>query len=224
MVGIKQYHLFPTKLVPNSPRPLLHYKSVLPKHPNTSHCDPVSVWNLFTKNDWDVQWIFRYGPTQLSHYHSQAHECMAVLSGTAKIRFGVADTSPDMHENTYGSAREDGGVVLHAEAGDVFVIPAGVAHKTHDTKPDAEFALLSPGKGHGIEAEDPVEALSRVRLEGFTMMGAYCGGEWDFVAMGGEFEKVWSVPKPKFDPVFGGSENGLRGRWQGSGMVAKARL
>lgn len=224
MVEITQYHLFPTELIPNSPRPLLHYKNVLPKHPTTTHCNPVHVWNLFTKNEWDVQWIFRYGPTQLSHYHSQAHECMAVLSGTAKIRFGVADTSPDMHENTHGSAWEDGGIILQAEAGDVFIIPAGVAHKTHDTKPDAEFALLSPGKGHGIEAEDPVKALSDIRLEGFTMMGAYCGGKWDFVVMGGEFEKVWSVSKPKFDPVFGDKEDGLRGRWQGSGTVAKARL
>lgn len=100
---------------------------------------------------------------------------MAVLSGTAKIRFGAADTFPDMHENTHGSAWEAGGIVLQAEAGDVFVIPAGVAHKTHDTKPEAEIALLSPGRRHGIEAEDPAEALSKIRLEGFTMMGAYCG-------------------------------------------------
>lgn len=224
MAEIKQYHLFPTDLIPNSPCPLLHYKKVLAKRPNTSHCDPVEVWNTFTKNEWDVQWIFRYGPTQLSHYHSKAHECMAVLSGTAKIRFGVADTSPDMHANTYGSAWEDGGVMLQAEAGDIFIIPAGVAHKTYDTKPDAEFALLSPGTGHGIEAEDPRKALSGIELDGFTMMGAYCGGGWDFVAAGGDFEKVWSVPKPRLDPVFGESENGLRGRWQGSGTVAKASL
>ncbi|KAJ5439558.1 uncharacterized protein N7458_010556 [Penicillium daleae] len=224
MVEIKQYHLVPTRLIPNSPRPLLHYKGVLTKRPDISHCDPVEVWDMFTKNEWDVQWIFRYGPTQISHYHSQAHECMAVLSGTAKIRFGVADTSPDMHENTHGSAWEDGGVVLQAEAGDVFIIPAGVAHKTHDTKPDAEFALLSPGTGHGIEAENPVEALSKIPLEGFTMMGAYSGGDWDFVATGGDFEKVWSVPKPKLDPVFGALENGLRGRWLGSGVAAKAQL
>jgi uncharacterized protein YjlB len=224
MAEVKQYHLFPTGLIPNSPRPLLHYKKVFTKRPITSHCDPVEVWKLFTQNEWDVQWIFRYGPTQLSHYHSKAHECMAVLSGTAKIRFGVADTSPDMHENTYGSAWEDGGVVLQAEAGDVFVIPAGVAHKTHDTKPDAAFALLSPGTGHGIKAADPVADLSKVELDGFTMMGAYSGGEWDFVAAGGDFEKVWSVPKPTRDPVFGASENGLRGRWQGSDTVAKASL
>lgn len=179
---------------------------------------------MFTKNDWNVHWIFRYGPTQLSHYHSKAHECMAVLSGTASIRFGVADTSPDMELNTHGSAWEEGGVLLEAEAGDVFIIPAGVAHKTHNTKPDAEFALLSPGAGHGIEAENPRQALSEITLDGFTMMGAYNGGDWDFVAAGGDFEKVWAVPKPKYDPVLGMSDQGLCKTWRGSSTLPKAHL
>lgn len=117
---------------------------------------------MFTQNGWDVQWIFRYGQTQLSHYHSKAHECMAVLSGTARIRFGVADTLEDLDQNTYGSAWENGGIEVAAEAGDVLIIPAGVAHKTYDTKPEAEFKLLTPGTGHGIEAEDPKEALAGI--------------------------------------------------------------
>jgi uncharacterized protein YjlB len=149
---------------------------------------------------------------------------MAVLSGTASIRFGVADTSPDMNENTYNSAWEEGGVLLEAEAGDVFIIPAGVAHKTHNTRPKADFALLSPGNGHGIEADDPKKALSEIKLHGFTMMGAYNGGDSDFVATGGNFEKVWAVPKPKYDPVFGSQEIGLCKRWHGSDKEPRARL
>ncbi|KAM5356696.1 hypothetical protein ACJ41O_003342 [Fusarium nematophilum] len=223
MVQVKQYHLLPTDLIPNSPRPLLHYKNALAKRPNTSHCNPVEVWDMFTKNQWKVEWIFRYGPTQLSHYHSRAHECMAVLSGTATIRFGVADTSEDLGENTHGSAWEDGGIELQGEAGDVFIIPAGVAHKTHNTKPEAEFKLLTPGTGHGIDAEDPRKALSEIKLSGYTMMGAYSGGEWDFVKSGGDFEKVWSVPKPSHDPVFGDADQGLCRIWRGSGS-APSRL
>ncbi|KAE8362683.1 hypothetical protein BDV27DRAFT_146753 [Aspergillus caelatus] len=223
-VEMRQYHLLPTYLIPNSPRPLLHYKNVLAKRHNSAQCDPAEVWDMFTKNDWNVHWIFRYGPTQLSHYHSKAHECMAVLSGTASIRFGVADTSPDMELNTHGSAWEEGGVLLEAEAGDVFIIPAGVAHKTHNTKPEAEFALLSPGKGHGIEAENPKKALSEINLDGFTMMGAYNGGDWDFIATGGDFEKVWAVPKPKYDPVLGMSDQGLCKTWRGSSTLPKAHL
>lgn len=216
-VEVKEYHLPPTTLIPNSPKPLLHYKNVLPKNPNTTHCSPVEAWDLFTKNSWDVQWIFRYSHTQTAHYHSATHECMAVLSGTADILFGVGDTSPDLHESTHGNAREEGGVLLKAEAGDVFVIPAGVAHKSHNTKPDAEFALLTPGHGHGIEADDPREALSRIQLSGFTMLGAYCGGEWDYVEKGTGcyFEKPLAVPTPPLDPVLGESEQGLRGRWHG---------
>ena len=217
MVQVKQYHLFPTDLIPNSPRPLLHYKGVLAKKPNSSHCDPAEVWDMFSQNGWRVEWIFRYGPTQLSHYHSKAHECMVVLSGTATIRFGVADTSEDLEENTHGSAWEKGGVEVEGEAGDCFIIPAGVAHKTYNTKPDAEFKLLTPGSGHGIEAEDPKKALSEIELSGYTMMGAYNGGDWDFVMSGGDFEKVWSVPKPKYDPVFGDSAQGLSRTWRGSG-------
>ncbi|KAJ8076371.1 hypothetical protein PM082_000792 [Marasmius tenuissimus] len=217
MVEISQYQFPPTDLIPNSPHPLLHYKNVLPVNLNTSHCSTADVWDKFTSNEWNVQWIFRYGPTQLSHFHSKAHECMAVLSGTATIRFGVADTSKDLDKNTYESAWEEGAVEIEAQAGDVFVIPAGVAHKTYNTKPEAEFRLLSPGKGHGIVADNPKEALGNVELSGYTMMGAYCGGEWDFVESGGDFEKVWAVPKPKYDPVFGDSENGLRRTWKEGG-------
>ncbi|KAL3475513.1 hypothetical protein BJX99DRAFT_259283 [Aspergillus californicus] len=216
MVEIKQYHLHPTDQIPNSPRPLLHYKNALPRNPSTTHVNPVQVWDLFTKNEWAVSWIFRYGHTQLSHFHSQAHETMAVLSGTATIRFGVADTSDDLERNTHGEAWEDGSIELAAEAGDVFVIPAGVAHKTYDAKPEAEFRLLTPGEGHGIEAEDPRRILGEIELSGFTMMGAYSGGRWDFVTGGGNYERVWGVPKPGLDPVFGRGEEGLVRTWRGS--------
>lgn len=150
---------------------------------------------------------------------------MAVLSGTATIRFGVADTSKDLKKNTHGDAWEAGGVTLEAEPGDVFIIPAGVAHKTYETKPEAELKLLSPGTGHSIEADDPMKALQEIALSGFTMIGAYYGGDWDFVTSGGDFERVWAVPKPKNDPVFGQSDQGLCKTWRGSGSRAQdARL
>lgn len=224
MAEVNKYHLPPTPLIPNSPRPLLHYQGVLAPRPDGAHCDAAEAYKLFTQNDWRVSWIFRYGPTQLSHFHSRAHECMAVLSGTATIRFGVADTSDDLDENTNGSSREEGGVEIEAAAGDVFVIPAGVAHKTYNTKPEAEFALLTPGKGRSIEAEDPPKVLSDIELSGFTMMGAYASGEWDFVKSGGDFETVWSVPKPEKDPVFGKGPKGLCVTWPGSDGELDARI
>jgi uncharacterized protein YjlB len=94
---------------------------------------------------------------------------MVVLTGTARIRFGVADVSD--HDSS-GSRSEEGGIELEANAGDVFILPAGTAHKTYDTRPEASLKLLTPGDGHAVD----LEGLEGVELEGFTMMGAYPGG------------------------------------------------
>lgn len=226
MATVKTYHLPPTALIPNSPHPLLHYPGVLlptspsfplPSNSASSSPDsplpPSQIHTLFHSNAWRTQWIFRYGHTQRSHYHSSTHEVMAVLSGNATIRFGVADTSADMEANTHGSsssgveAWEKGGVEIFAQRGDVFVLPAGTAHKTYNTKPDAEFALLTPGDGHRIVRQEEAgglgeegyyetvrRKLEEVQLDGFTMLGAYPwhGGEWDF-REGGEDEGAYEV-------------------------------
>ncbi|KAL9106674.1 MAG: hypothetical protein Q9227_008326 [Pyrenula ochraceoflavens] len=216
MVQVDKYFLAPTRLIPNSPQPLLHYKALL----SESDRAPAALHELLDKNDWITQWIFRYGPTQLSHYHSQTHECMTVLSGTATIRFGVADTdADDLDASTWGDAQEEGGLELRARPGDLFIIPAGVAHKTYNTSPRAEFTLLTPGQGHGIQASNVKEALAMVELSGFTMMGAYpknCA-HWDFSTGAqdtGNFEISWKVPKPEKDPVLGTLPEGLVTHWK----------
>lgn len=224
MVDVKAYHLKPTALIPNSRYPLLHYRGFL-------SADAKSIANQFydllSSNGWEAQWIFRYGQTQRSHYHSFAHECMVILTGTATIRFGVGDTVEDMHENTYGSGREEGGIELEAKAGDVFIIPVGVAHKTFNALPATEFALLTPGDGHGLPP-NAKETLDAIELTGFTMLGAYPedGKKWDF-AVGGEgaaaYADVWAVGPPKSDPILGKSEEGLCGLWKDADSN-KARL
>lgn len=227
MVEIKQYHLRPTALIPNSPRPLLHYKRVLPTQATADNnseqvIDVIKSFDTFEDNGWKVAWLNRYGPTQPSHFHSEAHECMGIISGTASIRFGAADTSDDLDENTTGSAWEDGGVVLEAEAGDVFVIPSGVAHKTHNTKPEAAFKFLASKDGHAVDGPDRRKTIADIGLQhGFTMLGAYNNGDWDFLTSGGNYEKIWSVPKPENDPVFGASDEGLCQLWPGSNSEAQ---
>ena len=230
MVEVKKYHLPPTSLIPNSPQPLLHYPGLLS---NKETLNAAKVHDLYTANGWETKWIFRYGPTQDSHYHSQAHECMTVLSGTARIRFGVADTSSDLEESTHGDGKEPGGVEIDAKAGDVFVIPAGTAHKTFDTTKGSEFALLTPGGGHQIvprkEGQSVRDTLANIELNGFTMMGAYPmgGGDWDFAVGGenkGEYEKVWGVPKPGKDPILGSAEEGLVGMWTSTPTSRQSKL
>lgn len=143
---------------------------------------------------------------------------MVVLTGSARIRFGVADvhqpdnnnaSSPD-NDNTIS---KEGGVEVDANAGDVFILPAGTAHKTFDTLPEASLKLLTPGDGHAVD----LHGIEGVELEGLTMMGAYpAGSEWDF-AIGGEseglYQRVWEVAKPERDPVLGDVEEGLCGLW-----------
>lgn len=205
MSEIKGYKLEPTTLIPNSPFPLLHYPNFL----RSQNLNAVGVHDIFHANGWDTQWIARYGPTQRSHYHSKSHECMAVLSGTATIRFGVADTD--------GAGREPGGVEVQARPGDVFVIPAGVAHKTYNAVPETSAAWLTPGDGHSIAGSDPSDTLKDVQLSGFTMIGAYPRGHtWDSCEGGehvGRFETVWSVSKPPLDPIMG-DNGGLGKLWK----------
>lgn len=216
MAQVKTYLLPPTALIPNSPHPLIHYPSFFSKQSIADQ--KADIFELFEKHGWGTQWIYRYGPTQASHYHSTAHECMVVLSGNATIRFGVADTSDDLEESTHGAGKEEGGVQVEAHAGDVFVLPAGTAHKTFQTSPGASFQLLTPGRGHGVEADDVRRALANIELSGFTMMGAYPKGSvWDFAVGGdssGNYDRVWSVALPENDPVLGRSHEGLRGLWQ----------
>ncbi|KAF2795081.1 hypothetical protein K505DRAFT_324338 [Melanomma pulvis-pyrius CBS 109.77] len=214
MVEVKTYHLKPTELIPNSPYVLIHYPALLLKEVKRNDFNATDVHDIFTSNGWPVQWVAKYGPTQTSHYHSAAHECMAVISGEgATIRFGVADTSSDEEANTHGSGYEDGGVEVQARLGDVFVIPAGVAHKTHDPKP--EGAIF---KFHDAKGADSRKIVEKIELDGeFMMIGAYPSGDsWDFAVGGdheGQYDNVWSVSKPEKDPVLGTSKDGLCGLW-----------
>lgn len=227
-VEVRTYNLPPTKLIPNSPHVLIHYPGLLKSLVKNDSFSTTQIFDLFASNGWQSQWIARYGPNQNSHYHSGAHECMAVISGgRAQIRFGVADSAEDRAQDLgLGTAgkdlneegREEGGVLLDAEVGDVFILPAGVAHKTHNPSPPTD----------GIQFHQPPDRKDEVGsrkffgsipIQGeFMMMGAYPSGEeWDF-AIGGEhegrFRQVWDVAVPERDPVLGVSGDGLTVLWK----------
>lgn len=118
---------------------------------------------------WKAAW--RWGVYTYPHYHSTAHEVLGCFRGAAKIRFG--------HKT---------GITLIIEAGDVVVIPAGVAHQNLESS--ANFQVVG-GYPDGQEADllrgDPDERPAAD-------------------------ERIAAVPLPAGDPVFG-REGPLFERW-----------
>jgi uncharacterized protein YjlB len=104
---VREYRFEDDGRIPNNPTlPLLVYPQALDK----SERDPSRCKKLVAKNGWGGAWVD--GVFSYHHYHSNAHEVLCVVAGSARIAFG-------------GPKRETVGV----EEGDIVVIPAGIGHK-----------------------------------------------------------------------------------------------
>jgi uncharacterized protein YjlB len=105
--------------------------------------DPASLFeHLFKINQWGNSW--RNGVFSYHHYHSQAHEVLGIYGGSAKVQLGGEQ-----------------GPVFSLKAGDVVIIPAGVAHKKLVS--DSDFSVVgaypagqSPDTCYGEAGERPV--------------------------------------------------------------------
>jgi uncharacterized protein YjlB len=167
IVQPEQFNFKDDGIFPNSPLPLLFYRQALAL--NTE--EPASIFEQrFAENEWTNSW--RNGVYTFPHYHSTSHEVLGVYSGAATLRLGGND-----------------GRNVEVQAGDVIVIPAGVAHQNLDASDD------------------------------FGVVGAYHGGrEWDLLrGLPGERPKadqnVAALPVPNNDPVYGG-KGPLRQIWE----------
>jgi uncharacterized protein YjlB len=128
---------------------------------------------LFARNGWPGAW--RNGIYPYHHFHATAHEVLGIAAGHAAVRFGG-----------------DGGPVVEVRAGDVVVIPAGVAHCNLGSSPDllvvgAYPGGRSPDLNKGTPADHPA---ARAKLE--------------------------KVALPEADPVFG-PDGPLIRHWAGKG-------
>jgi uncharacterized protein YjlB len=102
-------HLFADDgAIPNNPHlPFLVYQGAL----RFTGDDPAAVAEtVFAANGWGGLWRNSIFP--FPHYHSMAHEVLAICRGWARVQFGGEQ-----------------GVTLTVNAGDVAVIPAGVGHE-----------------------------------------------------------------------------------------------
>lgn len=149
--------------IPNSRLPLLVYRDVVP-------ADAAAIERLFAANRWPPAW--RDGVHPFHHFHSTAHEVLGVARGEASVLFGGP-----------------GGQVLTVRAGDVVVVPAGVAHCNQGQSGDLLIVGAYPDNGTGPD-------LRRGKP-----------GEHDAAA-----DAVAAVALPAADPVMG-PEGALARLW-----------
>jgi uncharacterized protein YjlB len=109
--------------IPNSRLPLLVYRDAVP-------ADAVGIERLFAANRWPPAW--RNGVHSFHHFHSSAHEVLGVARGEVSVLFGGP-----------------GGKVLTVRAGDVVVVPAGVAHCNQGQSSDLLIVGAYPDTGPG---------------------------------------------------------------------------
>lgn len=142
----------------NAKLPLILYRGAMALPARDS---ALTVEKLFQTHEWAGSW--RNGIFPYHHYHSTAHEVLGVPKGSAQVQLGG-----DHHGQTF-----------EIQAGDVIIIPAGVAHKNLGSTPD------------------------------FQVIGAYpLGQTWD-MNYGKPTERpqadqnIAQVPLPRLDPVYG---------------------
>lgn len=151
---------------PNSTLPLVIYQAALA--PDAA--SPEAMEALFDGNGWPSQW--RSGVYDYHHFHSTAHECLGIATGSARVLLG----GPEGRE-------------FAVTAGDVIVIPAGMAHRRMSASGD------------------------------FLVVGAYPPGQdWDLLkGEAGERptadERIALVKRPQTDPV-GGQGGPLLDKWR----------
>jgi uncharacterized protein YjlB len=163
------YHFDDDGNIPNSKYPLLVYRHTLSE---TGIKAAEWLERQFSLNNWTNSW--RWGVYSYHHYHSNTHEVLGVYSGNAVLQMGG-----------------ENGIKMNVEAGDVIIIPAGVAHKNINCSDD------------------------------FSVVGAYPKGKEPDMKKGLEGERpqadenLAKVPIPDTDPLMGGTE-GLVKIWRNS--------
>jgi len=139
---------------PNSHLPVLIYRAALPSPRGAAFEE------LFEAHGWSSAW--RNGLYTVHHYHSTAHEVLGIFQGWVTARLGGPR-----------------GQTVRLEAGDVVIIPAGVAHKNDGASSD------------------------------FRVVGAYPDGTGPDMQYGkpgerpGTDRNIAAVPSPAADPVHG---------------------
>jgi len=133
----------------NAHLPVLLYSSVLELEDENSE---KVVKQIFEGNMWGNAWV--NGIFNYHHYHSIAHEVLAVINGTCMVALGGGD------DKRY-----------HLKKGDVLILPAGVAHKNISSSTDFRCIGAYPGgvsydikRGKADEIQEAKQNIQKVPL------------------------------------------------------------
>jgi uncharacterized protein YjlB len=119
---IKTFNFKDDGRIPNNPTlPMLVYKGSLPAGKRS----PDACRALFDDHNWRNSWV--NGVFNFHHYHSNTHEVLGVVSGTATLALGGPE-----------------GIELEVVAGDVLVIPAGTGHCNKGSSADFQVVGAYP--------------------------------------------------------------------------------
>jgi uncharacterized protein YjlB len=116
---LESYRFEDDGVFPNGRYPALIYRGALDLNADLAR----GFETLFQRNGWTDAW--RDGLFTFHHYHSTAHEVLGIYRGSVRIALG-------------GPGR--GGRVVELRAGDVVVVPAGLAHK--NDRQSSDFATV----------------------------------------------------------------------------------
>jgi uncharacterized protein YjlB len=165
--ALETYRFADDGVVPNNAAlPLVVYRGALAADGDRAQaCE-----RMFARHGWPGAW--RNGIHAHHHYHSTAHEVLGIARGNAQVRLGGP-----------------GGQVVELNAGDVVVIPAGVAHKRESASGD----LLVIGAYPIGQSPDMCRAEAAVHDRALAAIAA--------------------VPLPEADPVTGRADPLLEA-WQ----------
>ena len=157
-VQVEAYRFADDGVVPNNRLPLVVYRGALPDSGDrASACE-----KMFARNGWPDAW--RNGIYGHHHYHSTAHEVLGIAGGSARVRLGG-----------------EKGQTVEVRAGDVVVIPAGVAHKREAASGDLLVIGAYPRGQHPDMCQAEPDRHDRA------------------------VASIASVPLPEADPVTGGA-------------------
>lgn len=150
---VERHHVPAHGRLPNSDatgKPLLLYRAAFGPADKVT---PAAVEAHLEARGRAVRPQWRYGMYPTTHFHSTAHEVLAVTRGRARLCFG--------------GERNGGRVEVEVGVGDVLVVPAGVAHRLLEDLGGGAFEMVGsypPGAQwdmcYGREGEeDKVEGI-----------------------------------------------------------------